>query len=166
MAAPAEWSTGRVRASAWVGPVDNCGQTEHAQQLPRQEMFSSPVTGCHSPAHSREVALRRHRDCLLGPRGHIKVPPATIDAVEVEGGNRLDDLPHERSGQRDEVRVAAYKADEAAIGDHLDRVTNQEDATALGTLGPVEDRAALEMAAALDQRDAREQVQAVMVRKR
>src|SRR6266542_1752688 len=109
-----------------------------------------------------DVAARGRTDRLGRVPEHVPVPPAAIDAVEGQRLQGLRDPIDLRGGQRDEVRVAAHEGDVAAIAHHRDRVPDQERATPGGAAGPVEHRRPREVPAALDQRDAGHDLQAVL----
>src|SRR5205807_5771850 len=85
---------------------------------------------------------------------HAAAPPAAVDAVEPERADRGEDTAHRFRRQRDVVRVASHEAHEAHVGNDSDRVADEERAATLRARGPVEDRAPLEVTAALHERDA------------
>ena len=84
---------------------------------------------------------------------HHRAPPATVDAREVVGSERLDDAAHAGLGQRQAHGSAVDERHAVLAGGDEDGVAAENGAAALGACGPVQDRAAREVPAALHQRD-------------
>src|SRR6266536_3089352 len=109
-----------------------------------------------------DVAPGGGADRLRRALVHVPVPPAAVDPVERQRRQGPGDAGHLRGGQRDEVRVAAHEGDVAAVAHHRDRVPDQQRAPAAGAGGPVKDRRAREVPAALHQRHPGDDVEAVV----
>src|SRR6188472_4112364 len=110
--------------------------------------------GAKSSFQSARVTLRRALDRGLGVAGHEPLVPRSVQALEWVWLERRDHPLDRRGGQRDEVRVAAHEADPAAILHHLHDVAREQGAAALLAVRPVQDRAAREVPAEAQQRDA------------
>ncbi len=80
-------------------------------------------------------------------------PPAAVDAVEAVRPDRLDHGPDRPLGQRQPVGGAPHEGDPVLTRGHEDGVAAEQHPGAAGPPGPVDHRAAREVAAALDQGD-------------
>src|SRR5215211_7629870 len=104
-------------------------------------------------AQPLDVALGRALHHRLGVAAQHRLPPAAVDAVEPVGPHRLDHPPDIPLGQGQPVGGAAHEGDPILARGHEDGVAAEQRPGAAGPLGPVDDRAAREVAAALDQGD-------------
>ena len=115
--------------------------------------------GVSAARPSRRPAPRRHSARLivarsLSRRADRPIEPGAVDDVEWIGLKQGADPLDGGGRQRNEIGIAAHEADELAVGNHLHDVAGEKRAAAATALRPMQHRAAGEMAAAADQRDA------------
>ena len=98
-----------------------------ARRRPRARCSTSSARSARSLALDRpEVALGRTAErALWRPLGPPDRTSRHRSARTANGSSRADDPPHRRGRQRDEVRIAAHEAHEAAVLHHLDDVAAQ-----------------------------------------
>src|SRR5581483_2393838 len=141
--------------------LDEAPVLENATQRGRGMTRSGLIWHNADPgSFTRVSGLSELADVTLdGPGHHVlravaddQVPERPVNAIEGVRLHGRGDAADHGGGERDVIRVAVHEADALAVGTDLQDVAAEQGALALGALGPVQDRAAREVAAAADQR--------------
>ena len=145
----------RPRTEAFLGRLDAGERLVADGATATTRPSSTPVRTRSNPAFDpSDVAAGRTLHRGRSVAADDPVPPTSVNAVEGIGAHGRRDPLDGRRRERNFIGIAPHEADEATVRDDGHGVAGEKGPAAFRPAGPVQDGASLEMAAALDQREA------------